>query len=77
MHKIQLCLVEIKKKELYFLYTNGKVGRYSNSKDNEATSAIKEENDIIKRENNKLLIELDRLIKTSRITNERMLQVNL
>ena len=49
----------------------------SNSKDNEATSAIKDQNDILNRENKKLLIELDRLISTSRNTNERMLQVNL
>ena len=49
----------------------------ANSKDNEATSVIKDQNDILNRENKKLLIELDRLISTSRNTNERMLQVNL
>ena len=48
----------------------------ANSKDNEASSMLKDENDMVKRENKKLLIELDRLINTSRNTNERMLQVN-
>ena len=42
---------------------------------NEAASALKDENEKLKGENKKLLIELNRLINTSRNTYERMLQV--
>jgi len=48
----------------------------ANSNDNEAASVLKDENEKLKGQNKKLLIELDRLINTSRNTYERMLQVN-